>query len=325
MSIKALDSTINDAKVAIIIPCFNEAKAIGQTLDEIKGILPNASLHVFDNNSTDDTSTVARQHGATVTKVMLRGKGNVVRRMFADVDADVYVMVDGDATYDASQLQDHIALLLAQHTDMLVGCRQDDGMNPQTYRPGHRWGNKLLTGSVAWIFGGEFTDMLSGYRLFSRRYAKSFPAMAQGFEIETELTVHALELRMPYAEADILYRSRPEGSTSKLSTFKDGWRILKTILKLFISERPLAFFSLLAALFTLLSVGLITPVVMTYIHTGMVPRLPTAVLATGLMLCSMLSLVCGAILHNVTTGRREVKRLTYLSIPAWTPPSGRRP
>lgn len=325
MSITTLDSTIIDAKVAVIIPCFNEAKAIGQTLDEIKGVLPHASLYVFDNNSTDDTGAVARQHGATVTQVMLRGKGNVVRRMFADVDADVYVMVDGDATYDASQLQDHIALLLAQRTDMLVGCRQDDGMNPQTYRPGHRWGNKLLTGSVAWIFGGEFTDMLSGYRIFSKRYAKSFPAMAQGFEIETELTVHALELRMPYAEADILYRSRPEGSTSKLSTFKDGWRILKTILKLFISERPLAFFSLLAALFTLLSVGLITPVVMTYIHTGMVPRLPTAVLATGLMLCSMLSLVCGAILHNVTTGRREIKRLTYLSIPAWTPPSGVRP
>ena len=305
------------ASIAVIIPCFNEALSIGQTLDELKAALPDAALHVFDNNSTDDTSAVARHHGATVTPVRLRGKGNVIRRMFADVQADVYVMVDGDATYDPTHLKKHVDMLLEQRLDMVVGCRKDDGLNPQTYRPGHRWGNRLLTGSVANIFGGQFTDMLSGYRVFSRRYVKSFPATSQGFETETELTVHALELRMPYAEVDILYRSRPEGSVSKLSTFKDGWRILKTILKLFISERPMAFFAILAGLLALLSIGITVPLALTYLDTGLVPRIPTALLATGLMLCAMLSLVCGAVLHTVTMGRQEIKRLIYLSIPTW--------
>lgn len=291
--------------------------SIGQTLDELKAALPDAALHVFDNNSTDDTSAVARRHGATVTSVKLRGKGNVIRRMFADVQADVYVMVDGDATYDATHLQKHVDMLLQQRLDMVVGCRKEDGLNPQTYRPGHRWGNRLLTGSVSYIFGGGFTDMLSGYRVFSKRYVKSFPATSQGFETETELTVHALELRMPYAEVDILYRSRPEGSVSKLSTFRDGWRILKTILKLFISERPMAFFAILAGLLVLLSIGLTVPLALTYLDTGLVPRFPTALLATGLMLCAMLSLVCGAVLHTVTMGRQEIKRLIYLSIPTW--------
>lgn len=305
------------ASIAVIVPCFNEALAIGQTLDELKAALPDAALHVFDNNSTDDTSAVAQRHGATVTPVKLRGKGNVIRRMFADVQADVYVMVDGDATYDATHLRKHVDMLLAQRLDMVVGCRKDDGLNPQTYRPGHRWGNRLLTGSVAYIFGGYFTDMLSGYRIFSRRYVKSFPATSQGFETETELTVHALELRMPYAEVDIVYRSRPEGSVSKLSTFRDGWRILKTILKLFMSERPMAFFAILAGLLALLSVGITVPLVLTYLDSGLVPRFPTAILATGLMLCAMLSLVCGAVLHTVTMGRQEIKRLIYLSVPAW--------
>lgn len=305
------------ASIAVIVPCFNEALSIGQTLDELKAALPDAALHVFDNNSTDDTSAVARRHGATVTSVKLRGKGNVIRRMFADVQADVYVMVDGDATYDATHLQKHVDMLLQQRLDMVVGCRKDDGLNPQTYRPGHRWGNRLLTGSVSYIFGGGFTDMLSGYRVFSKRYVKSFPATSQGFETETELTVHALELRMPYAEVDILYRSRPEGSVSKLSTFRDGWRILKTILKLFISERPMAFFAILAGLLVLLSIGLTVPLALTYLDTGLVPRFPTALLATGLMLCAMLSLVCGAVLHTVTMGRQEIKRLIYLSIPTW--------
>ena len=305
------------AKIAVIIPCLNEALAIGQTLDELRTALPQAHLYVFDNNSTDGTGAVAQIHGASVNNVKLRGKGNVIRRMFADVDADVYVMVDGDATYDPAQLQAHIDLLLAQRLDMVVGCRIDDGLNPQTYRPGHRWGNVALTRSVSSIFGGQFTDMLSGYRVFSRRYVKSFPAMSQGFEIETELNVHALELRMPCAEVDVLYRSRPEGSVSKLSTFRDGWRILKTILKLFVSERPLAFFVILASLLALLAVGITVPLAVTYMHTGLVPRFPTALLATGLMLCSMLSLVCGAVLHTVTMGRREVKQLAYLRIAAW--------
>ena len=305
------------ASIAIILPCFNEALAIGQTLDELKAALPGAALHVFDNNSTDDTSAVARRHGARVTHVKLRGKGNVIRRMFADVQADVYVMVDGDATYDPTHLQKHVEMLLEQRLDMVVGCRKDDGLNPQTYRPGHRWGNRLLTSSVAHIFGGQFTDMLSGYRIFSRRYVKSFPATSRGFETETELTVHALELRMPYAEVDILYRSRPEGSVSKLSTLRDGWRILRTILKLFISERPMVFFAILAGLLALLSIGITVPLALTYLDTGLVPRFPTAILATGLMLCAMLSLVCGAVLHTVTMGRQEIKRLIYLSIPIW--------
>ncbi|WP_027994542.1 glycosyltransferase family 2 protein [Simplicispira psychrophila] len=307
------------AKIAVILPCLNEALAIGQTLDELRTALPQAQLHVFDNNSTDGTGTVAQAHGAAVSNVTLRGKGNVIRRMFADVEADVYVMVDGDATYDPAQLQAHVDLLLAQRLDMIVGCRVDDGLNPQTYRPGHRWGNLALTRSVSSIFGGQFTDMLSGYRVFSRRYVKSFPAMSQGFEIETELNVHALELRMPCAEVDVLYRSRPEGSTSKLSTFRDGWRILKTILKLFVSERPLAFFALFAGLLAFVAVGITVPLGITYMQTGLVPRFPTAVLATGLMLCAMLSLVCGAILHTVTMGRREVKQLAYLRIPALQP------
>lgn len=304
------------ARIAVVIPCFNEALAVGQTLDELKAALPQAALHVMDNDSTDQTSAVAKAHGATVTHVKLRGKGNVVRRMFADVEADVYVMVDGDATYDVTHLMTHVQLLMDNQLDMVVGCRMDDGIDSQTYRRGHRWGNQLLTRSVASIFGGQFTDMLSGYRIFSRRYAKSFPAAAHGFETETELTVHALELRMPFVEVEILYRSRPEGSVSKLSTFKDGWRILKTILKLFVSERPLAFFTLMAMLLALLSVGIAIPLVMTYLATGLVPRIPTAVLATGLMLCAMLALVCGAVLHTVTMGRREVKRFAYLRFPA---------
>ncbi len=303
-------------RIAVIIPCFNEALAIGQTLDELRAALPQGQLHVFDNYSTDDTHAIALNHGAAVTRVKLRGKGNVVRRMFADVEADVYVMVDGDATYDPSQLRAHVDMLVKQRLDMIVGCRTDDGLNSHTYRPGHRWGNAALTRSVTHIFGGHFTDMLSGYRIFSRRYVKSFPAMSQGFEIETELNVHALELRMPCAEVDISYRSRPEGSTSKLSTFKDGWRILKTILKLFISERPLAFFTLLAGALAVTSIGISVPLAITYLETGLVPRFPTAVLATGLMLGAMLNLVCGAVLHTVTMGRREAKHFAYLHVPA---------
>jgi glycosyltransferase involved in cell wall biosynthesis len=303
-------------RVAVVIPCYNEALAIGRTLDEIRSVLPQAGMYVFDNDSSDDTADVARAHGAEVIKVKLRGKGNVVRRMFADVEADVYVMVDGDATYDPTGLREHVALLQDECLDMLVGCRVDDHQDAHTYRRGHRWGNRLLTRSVASIFGGMFTDMLSGYRVFSRRYVKSFPAISHGFEIETELTVHALELRMPYAEAAVAYRARPEGSVSKLSTYRDGWRILKTIMKLFVIERPLAFFALVAALTALFAVGISVPLAITYSQTGLVPRFPTAVLATGMMLCAMLSLLCGAILHTVTTGRREAKRLFYLSIPA---------
>lgn len=303
-----------EQSIAVIIPCYNEARAIAQVLEEFKLALPTARLYVFDNASTDDTSHVARQHGATVIAVELRGKGNVIRRGFADIQADIYVMIDGDATYDVSNIEKHIQLLLDKRLDMVAGYRQDNAQARETYRPGHRLGNRLLTGAVRQVFGGQFIDMLSGYRVFSHRYVKTFPAMAAGFELETELTIHALELRMPYAQVPVGYRSRPEGSASKLSTFADGWRILKTIVQLYASERPLAFFGLLAALLVVLSLALFVPLAWTYLDTGLVPRLPTAVLAASIMLCALLCMVCGVILHAVTQGRREVKHLAYLAI-----------
>ena len=302
-------------RIAAVIPCFNEALAIAQVVAEFRAAVPEAAIHVFDNNSTDDTAAVARAAGATVTHVGLRGKGNVARRMFADVEADVYVMTDGDATYDLGSVRRLIDLLVEGNLDMVVGSRVDDDAEGQTYRPGHRFGNAVLTGAVANLFGGRLTDMLSGYRVFSRRYAKSFPAVSKGFEIETELTVHALEMRMGFAEVPVRYRARPEGSQSKLSTYRDGWRILKTICKLFVSERPLQFFGSIAGLLVLLSVVLAWPLVTTYLDTGLVPRFPTAVLVTGTMLVAMLAFVCGVVLHTVTIGRQEAKRLAYLAIP----------
>jgi len=308
-------SALPALRIAAVIPCFNEALAIAQVVDEFGAVLPEAEVHVFDNASTDDTAAVARTAGARVTHVALRGKGNVARRMFADVEADIYVMVDGDATYDLGELRRLIDTLVEGNLDMVVGSRVDDGHDAQTYRTGHRFGNRLLTGAVAGLFGGHLTDMLSGLRVFSRRYAKSFPAVSEGFEIETELTVHALELRMPFAELPVRYRSRPEGSHSKLSTYRDGWRILKTICKLFVSERPLLFFSGIATVLALASIAAAVPLALTYIDTGLVPRLPTAVLLTGTMLAAMLAFVCGIVLHTVTIGRQEAKRLRYLSIP----------
>lgn len=302
-------------RIAVVIPCYNEALAIAQVVEGFRAALPEAEVHVFDNNSSDGTAAVARAAGAVVAHVAARGKGNVVRRMFADVEADVYVMADGDATYDAAAARRLIDRLVEGNLDMVVGNRVDDGRNALTYRAGHRFGNRLLTGAVVQLFGGGLTDMLSGYRVFSRRYAKSFPALSRGFEIETELTVHALELRMPYAEESTAYSTRPEGSESKLSTYRDGWRILKTICKLFVSERPLQFFSIIGAFLVALSVVLAVPLFMTYMHTGLVPRLPTAVLVTGAMLAAMLSFVCGIVMHAITLGRREAKRLRYLAIP----------
>ncbi len=302
-------------RIAAVIPCYNEALAITQVVDEFRTVLPEIEIHVFDNASTDGTAAVARAAGAQVTYVALRGKGNVARRMFADVEADIYIMVDGDATYDLGELRHLVDTLVQGNLDMVVGSRVDDGGDVQTYRTGHRFGNRLLTGAVAALFGGRLTDMLSGLRVFSRRYAKSFPAVSEGFEIETELTVHALELRMPFAELPVRYRSRPEGSHSKLSTYRDGWRILKTICKLFVSERPLLFFSGIATVLAVGSIAAAVPLALTYLATGLVPRLPTAVLLTGTMLTAMLAFVCGIVLHAVTMGRREAKRLRYLAIP----------
>lgn len=301
-------------RVAVLIPCFNEELAVPLVIRDFHATLPDARIYVFDNNSRDRTSEVAREAGAEVSFVALKGKGNVVRRMFADVDADIYVLVDGDATYHAASAPAMIRLLLETDSDMVVGVRKDDNIK-EAYRHGHRLGNKLLTGSVSFIFGGEFSDMLSGYRIFSRRYVKSFPALSTGFETETELTVHALELRMPWAEMDTPYTSRPEGSESKLSTYKDGFRILRMIVRLFVSERPFAFFGLVAAFLLIISLAFALPLLSTYLDTHEVPRLPTALLSTGLALLAAISFVCGLLMDGVTRGRHELKRLFYLGIP----------
>ncbi|MEE3626663.1 glycosyltransferase family 2 protein [Nitrospirillum sp. BR 11752] len=300
--------------VAVLVPCYNEEAAIAKVVADFKAALPDATVYVYDNNSKDRTVEVARAAGAVVRTEPLQGKGNVVRRMFADIEADVYVMVDGDDTYHAASAPALVDRLVTEQLDMVNGARVTE--IEAAYRPGHRFGNLLLTGLVTFIFGKRTNDMLSGYRVFSRRFVKSFPALAGGFETETELTVHALELRMPIAEVETPYKDRPPGSVSKLSTYKDGMRILWMITKLVKEERPMLFFGVAALLFALLSVILGIPIFVTFVETGLVPRLPTAVLATGLMILAFLSLTCGLILDTVTRGRREMKRLRYLEIPA---------
>ncbi len=301
-------------RLAVILPCYNEAAAIASVVARFREALPGAAIHVFDNASSDDTAAVARAAGARVTLVRNRGKGNVVRRMFADVEADIYVMADGDGTYDTGAAPQLVDRLLDEGLDMVVGCRVSSGANE--YRPGHRTGNRLLTGAVANIFGQGFTDMLSGYRVFSRRYVKSFPALSQGFEIETELTIHALELRAPHGEVQTAYGERAAGTQSKLSTWRDGLRILGTILRLHMLERPLQFYLTVALVGVLVSLGLGIPVIIEYVQTGLVPRFPTAIAAVGFMLGALLAAAVALILDSVATGRREAKRLVYLSIPA---------
>ena len=306
-------------RVAVLVPCYNEATTIAAIVRDFRAALPTARIYVFDNNSTDDTVRIAQAAGAIVRHVPAQGKGSVVRRMFADVEADAYIMVDGDDTYDASAAPRMIARLLQEGLDMVVGNRVTH--EEAAYRFGHRFGNRLLTGCVSALFGRTFSDILSGYRVFSRRYVKSFAAHSTGFEIETELTVHALELRMPVVEVETVYKSRPEGSFSKLSTYRDGARILLTILRLFKSEKPLVFYSLGFATCVLLSFGLAVPLVLTFLETGLVPRLPTAVLCTALMLFGIVLLTCGIILDAVTKGRVEQKRFAYLAVPAaWVEP-----
>jgi glycosyltransferase involved in cell wall biosynthesis len=301
------------SNVAVLIPCYNEESAIGKVVGDFRQALPQAAIYVYDNNSRDRTAEVARAAGAVVRTETLQGKGNVVRRMFADIEADIYVLVDGDATYDAASAPKMIKVLVDGPLDMVNGARVTTIQ--KAYRPGHRFGNWLLTSMAAWIFGDRFRDMLSGYRVMSRRYVKSFPALVTGFETETELTVHALELRMPTAEIETPYKERPPGSVSKLSTFHDGFRIFWTILVLVKEERPMQFFSLLSGFFALLSVVLVIPIVIEFLHTGLVPRYPTFIFATGLMILSFLSLTCGLVLDTVTRGRREMKRMRYLAIP----------
>lgn len=315
--------TWQQLSVAVLIPWYNEGLSIEAVIQEFRAVLPTAVIYVYDNNSSDRTAELAGAAGAAgamVRREPLQGKGNVVRRMFADVEADIYVMVDGDATYHAPSAPAMIERLLDGPYDMVTGTRVTD--IEAAYRPGHRFGNVMLTTLVAKIFGRRTTDMLSGYRVFSRRFVKSFPSLARGFEIETELTVHALELRMPITDMPTPYKDRPLGSTSKLRTFHDGFRILWTILTLVKDERPLEFFSLLFALSAGLSVVISIPVFVTYLETGLVPRLPTAVLASGLGIVAFLSLTCGLILETVTRGRREMKRMQYIAIPA--PAMGRR-
>jgi len=300
-------------RVAVLIPCYNEQTAIGQVVRDFRGALPGSTIYVYDNNSSDNTIEAARSAGAVVRDERRQGKGNVVRRMFADVEADVYVLVDGDATYDAASAPTMVRRLVDEQLDMVVGCRVHTA--EEAYRRGHRFGNAMLTGFVRWLFGKSFTDILSGYRVFSRRFVKSFPALSRGFETETELTVHALELRMPVAEVETPYGVRPQGSASKLSTYKDGLRILRLILALYKYERPLTFFAVLAAGLAGGSIALGIPIVLEWVRTGLVPRFPTAILATGTMILAWLALTAGFVLEGVTRGRQELKRLVYLQTP----------
>jgi glycosyltransferase involved in cell wall biosynthesis len=297
--------------VAVLVPCYNEATAIAKVVEDFRVALPGAIIFVFDNNSTDGTAAAARAAGAEVFREKHQGKGFVVRRMFTDIEADIYVLVDGDATYDAPSAPAMIERLLKDRLDMVVGNRIE--REHAAYRAGHRAGNWLLTGFVAVVFGPAFKDMLSGYRVFSRRFVKSFPVLSGGFEIETELTIHALELNLPAAEIDTPYYARPLGSASKLNTWRDGFRILGTIVSLYRAERPLAFFTAIGLVLAIVSVGLAVPVFVTYFETGLVPRLPTAILSTGLMMLGSLAIAVGLVLDTVTRGRRETKLLAYLS------------
>jgi len=300
-------------RIAVILPCYNEEAAIGLTVAGFRAALPDADIYVFDNNSADRTTEIAAQAGAIVRREPMQGKGHVVRRMFADIEADIYLMADGDATYDPAAAPAMIQRLIDEHLDMVVGARASEV--DAAYRRGHRFGNRMLTGILARLFGRTFSDILSGYRVFSRRFVKSFPILSAGFEIETEISVHALELRMPVAEVVTQYGARPEGSTSKLSTYRDGWRILRTILTLFRIERPVLYFGSLGAILALIAIALAAPLIVTYAQTGLVPRQPTAILVTGLAIVACLCFFAGLILDTVVRGRREMRRLAYLALP----------
>lgn len=317
-------------RIAVLIPCYNEEAAIGKVVRDFRAALPAAVICVYDNNSTDRTREAAAQAGAVVRVEARQGKGNVVCRMFADVDADVYVLVDGDDTYDAASAPRMVEMLLSHQLDVVTGVRVTGSREGSrgAYRPGHVFGNRLLTGLVASLFEDHdiekrfekrFHDLLSGYRVFSRRFVKSFPALVSGFEIETAFTIHALELRMPCAEVETPYKDRPAGSASKLRTYHDGFRILFTILRLLLEVRPLNLLGALSLVSALTSVSVAIPIFVTYAQTGLVPRLPTAVLAASLMLLAFLCLATGLILDLVTLGRREARRLAYLSISALSP------
>lgn len=301
-------------KIAVLVPCYNEEVAVAKVVGDFRAALPEATVFVYDNNSTDNTAAVARAAGAEVRRETRQGKGYVVRRMFADIDTDIYVLVDGDATYDAPSARKLVARLINDRLDMVVGSRVHS--DKCAYRAGHEAGNKLLTGFVGSVFGRAFNDILSGYRVFSRRFVKSFPVLSGGFEIETELTIHALELGLAVAEIETPYYARPQGSASKLNTWRDGFRILWTILQLYRAERPLPFFGALGLALAIAAIGLAVPIIITFVETHTVPRLPTAVLATGMMLVAFLSFAVGLVLDTVTRGRREMKLLAFLALRA---------
>ena len=305
---------LHQPRIAVLLPCYNEEAAIAQTVAGFRAALPSATIYVYDNNSRDRTVEVARAAGAMVRTERGQGTGHVVRRMFADVEADLYLMADGDLTYDPAAAQGMVDLLMAEQLDMVVGTRQHE--QKQAYRGGHVLGNRLFTGLLARLFGRSFTDVFSGYRLFSRRFVKSFPVLSAGFEIETEISVHALELNMPVGEIATAYAARPEGSASKLSTYRDGWRILNAMITLFRTERPALFFGSAGALLLVVALALSVPLVLTYIDTGLVPRVPTAILVTGMAIVAVLCGFAGLILDTVTRGRREMRRLAYLALPA---------
>jgi glycosyltransferase involved in cell wall biosynthesis len=308
-----LDSPQSQPRIAVLLPCYNEEAAIAATVAGFKQALPTATVYVYDNNSSDRTREIAAKAGAIVRSERQQGKGHVVRRMFADVDADVYVIADGDLTYDSKAAPAMVDMLIAEQLDMVVGTRRHE--EKEAFRGGHVIGNKLFTGLLAGLFGRSFTDIFTGYRVFSRRFVKSFPVLSSGFEIETEISVHALELRMPVGEVETAYAARPEGSHSKLSTYSDGWRILKTIVTLYRIERPVLFYGSIGALLLLAAILLSIPLVITYLHTGLVPRVPTAILVTGMVVVAVLCFFAGLILDTVTRGRREVRRLAYLALP----------
>jgi glycosyltransferase involved in cell wall biosynthesis len=320
LSRRATDPVLDrKIRAAVLVPCYNEETTIVNVIRDFQQALPDAAIYVYDNNSTDATIQVSRDAGAVVRSEYQQGKGHVVRRMFADIEADVFILVDGDDTYDAASAPQMVRQLLEDGLDMITAKRV--ATSEDAYRAGHVLGNRLLTSLVARSFGRRVSDMLSGYRVLSRRFVKSFPVLTGGFEIETEMTVHALELGMPQAEVETPYRERPAGSESKLSTYSDGFRILKTIAGLLKEERPFVFFSVIFAILALASLVFAWPLLMEYLETGLVPRLPTAILSTGLMLLAFLSLACGFILDTVTRGRRELKRLNYLG---YSGPDARR-
>ena len=300
-------------RIAVLLPCYNEEAAIAKVIAGFRKALPGAQIYVYDNNSRDRTVEKAKKAGAVVRTERMQGKGHVVRRMFADIDADVYVMADGDLTYDPKAAPAMVDLLVGDRLDMVVGTRQHEAR--EAYRGGHVLGNRLFTGLLARLFGRSFSDIFSGYRAFSRRFVKSFPVLSEGFEIETEMSVHALELRMPVGELGTAYGARPEGSESKLSTFRDGWRILKTIVTLYRVERPVLFYGTVGALLLIAAIMLSIPLVITYLDTGLVPRVPTAILVTGMTIVAVLCFFAGLILDTVTRGRREMRRLAYLAQP----------